>query len=175
MFDVDGLDVSNGLPKTPTAGPNQVLANAMGIVMGTSHQEPMARNTPEWNTYGTGDWNFTTNSVELTEFWTYGAQRAASINAETLFSVGMRGNGDIPLPGANIPILESECDMHVAALWVPDPSDITSSQQKILMEVYNTSNAGDISQLWAMYKEVMSYFASGVRVLRCKSACLTLS
>jgi hypothetical protein len=43
MFDVDGLNVSNGLPQQPIAGPNQVLADMYGIVMGTSHEEPMAR------------------------------------------------------------------------------------------------------------------------------------
>jgi hypothetical protein len=56
MVDVDGLDVSNGLPEEATPGPNQVLADRMGIVMGTSHQEPMARNTPEWGAYGNVGW-----------------------------------------------------------------------------------------------------------------------
>lgn len=69
MFDVDGMDVSGGLPKQPIPGPNQELADRMGIVMGTSHQEPMARNTEEWNGYGEGPWNFTSNSEYLTEFW----------------------------------------------------------------------------------------------------------
>lgn len=106
MFDVDGLDVTNGLPEDPMAGPNQILADKMGIVMGTSHQEPMARNTPEWQNFGEGDWNFTTNTDYLHDFWTYGAERAKGY--DTMFTVGMRGNGDLPLPGANIPIMESE-------------------------------------------------------------------
>jgi hypothetical protein len=106
QFDVDGLDVTNGLPETPIAGPNQILADRMGIVMGTSHQEPMARNTPEWSQYGEGDWNFTKNTEMLHDFWVYGAERAKGY--ETMFTVGMRGNGDLPLPGANVPIMESE-------------------------------------------------------------------
>lgn len=106
-FDVDGLDVSDGLPTEPIAGPNQILADKMGIVMGTSHQEPMARNTPEWETYGEGEWNFTANTDVLHDFWVYGAERAKGY--ETMFTVGMRGNGDLPLPGANVPIMESEC------------------------------------------------------------------
>ena len=74
--------------------------------MGTSHQEPMARNTPEWSQYGEGDWNFTKNTETLHDFWVYGAERAKGY--ETMFTVGMRGNGDLPLPGANVPIMESE-------------------------------------------------------------------
>lgn len=108
MFDVDGMDVSSGLPQKPTAGPNQQLAQAMGIVMGTSHHEPMARNQPEWNTFGKGEWEYTKNAEVLNQFWQYGAERARSIDAETVFTVGMRGNGDLPLPGADIEILHSE-------------------------------------------------------------------
>jgi len=78
----------------------QDLANRMGTVMGTSHQETLARNTPEWNIYGIGDGNFTTDSENLTAFWIYGAERAAG--KDRLFTVGMRGNGDIHLVGANI-------------------------------------------------------------------------
>jgi len=105
MFAVDGLD---GLPNPPVPGPNQALAEKMGVVMGTSHHEPMSRNQKEFDTWGNGVWNFTTNSEFLTEFWTYGAERAK--NSETLYTVGMRGNGDIPLAGANVPIMQSESD-----------------------------------------------------------------
>lgn len=115
MFAVDGLDVSDGLPSEPIAGPNQALADRMGAVYGTSHQEPMARNTPEWEAYNNGQpWNFTTNSEFLTDFWTYGVQRSKGL--ETMYTVGMRGNGDIPLPGANIPIMESESDAPLTTL-----------------------------------------------------------
>jgi len=117
QFDVDGLDISNGLPEQPIAGPNQILADKMGIVMGTSHQEPMARNTPEWEAYGEGEWNFTANTEFLHDFWVYGAERAKGY--ETMFTVGMRGNGDLPLPGANVPIMESKCTCH-ASRALPD-------------------------------------------------------
>jgi hypothetical protein len=39
---------------------------------------------------------------------------------------------------------------------------VTESQQEILREVYQTSDLHDIPQLWAMYKEVMGYYANGV-------------
>ena len=95
-FPVDGLPT---LPDDPMPGPNQVLAHRMGIIMGTSHQEPMARSTEEFRTFGTGDWSFRTNQEYLERFWKYGAQRAKGL--DTVFTIGMRGNGDLPLPGAD--------------------------------------------------------------------------
>ena len=104
MFAVDGTP-STDLPTTPTPGPNQLLAARMGIVMGTSHHEPMSRNQKEFNTFGHGNWNFSSNKEFLEEFWTYGAERAKGLgDGETLFTVGMRGNGDLPLDGADVPV-----------------------------------------------------------------------
>jgi hypothetical protein len=54
MFNVDPAEA---LPELPTPGPNQILADQMGIVMGTSHQEPMSRNTPEWSNFGNVSWS----------------------------------------------------------------------------------------------------------------------
>lgn len=105
MFDVDGMDTYPGFPEQPLPGPNQVLANAMGVVMGTSHHEPMARNKPEWDRGQQGPWDWT-NKDFLTEWWTYGAERAKG--KETLFTLGMRGDGDMPLTGASNKLVESE-------------------------------------------------------------------
>ena len=38
---------------------NPVLADEYGIVMGTSHHEPMDRAQQEWKRYGTGTWDYT--------------------------------------------------------------------------------------------------------------------
>ena len=105
MFDVDGADwaTENSFPAIP--GPNQVLADDMGIVMGTSHHEPMARNKPEWDRAQKGPWDWT-NSDYLKGFWKTGAERAKG--RETLFTMGMRGDGDMPLTGASNELVESE-------------------------------------------------------------------
>lgn len=103
MFAVDGLELPDGrLPDHPGPGPNQALADKMGIVMGTSHHEPMSRNQKEWNTWSKGGWDFEKNPDELTDFWRVGAQRAKGL--ETVFTVGMRGDGDLPLDGANVEV-----------------------------------------------------------------------
>jgi hypothetical protein len=107
MFGVDGL---KGVPSLPTPGPNLKLAARMGIVTGTSHHEPMARNQKEFTRSGKGDWNFETNGEFLSDFWTFGAERAKEVAGGledgAIFTVGMRGDGDLPLEGANVAVSE---------------------------------------------------------------------
>lgn len=71
---------------------NQALADLYGIVMGTSHEEPMMRSIPvEWNLFGTGPWDYSANNATIYEFWVQGAERARPF--EGMWTVGMRGNG----------------------------------------------------------------------------------
>ncbi|KAL7419426.1 hypothetical protein Q5752_006264 [Cryptotrichosporon argae] len=143
-FRTDGLDVSRGLPAKPTAGPNLVLADRMGIISGSSHHEPMERNKPEWDWFGQGDWDWT-NREFLEKFWTYGAQRAK--DKDVLYTVGMRGDGDMPLTGASIELVEN----------------ITAVQLDILRETYG-DKYDDVPKMWAMYKEVAEYFVDGLKI-----------
>ncbi|KAI0826133.1 hypothetical protein BC629DRAFT_1276143 [Irpex lacteus] len=123
---------------------SQVLADWYGIVMGTSHEEPMMRSTPiEWNLFGQGAWNYTTNRQGVTEFWTVGAERAK--NFENVFTLGMR----VPLsPTMDIPGLEA----------------VISGQRQILSSVFNTSDVTTIPQMWCLYKEVQGYYEAGMQV-----------
>ena len=71
---------------------NQSLADWYGIVMGTSHEEPLMRSLPpEWNIYGKGSWDYSTNQKNVYDFWKVGAQRARKY--EGVFTMGMRGAG----------------------------------------------------------------------------------
>ncbi|QRV92865.1 glycoside hydrolase family 115 protein [Ceratobasidium sp. AG-Ba] len=127
---------------------NAALADYYGIVMGTSHQEPMARSTPnEWNRQPRGPWNFTSNAANVKQYWVEGVQRAAPY--ETLYTLGMRGEGDLPLEeSTNIKNLE----------------DVVAAQRQILAQVYNKTDATTIPQMWCLYKEVQSYYEDGMRV-----------
>ena len=51
---------------------NAELADEYGIVMGTSHHEPLARAHAEWDRFGEGAWDFSKNADTLTKFWTEG-------------------------------------------------------------------------------------------------------
>ena len=69
---------------------NQFFADWYGIVMGTSHEEPMMRSTPvEWNLFGSGPWDYGSNSKNIYNFWVNGTERAKPF--EGIFTMGMRG------------------------------------------------------------------------------------
>ena len=72
---------------------NGFIADYFGIVMGTSHEEPMARSIPvEWNLFGVGEWDYSVNADFIYQFWLNRTEEVK--NFETLFTVGMRGDGD---------------------------------------------------------------------------------
>ena len=48
---------------------NRQTADNYGIVIGTSHHEPLMRAHDEWRRYGSGKWNYDSNEVRLKTFW----------------------------------------------------------------------------------------------------------
>jgi Glycosyl hydrolase family 115/Gylcosyl hydrolase family 115 C-terminal domain len=125
---------------------NPILANEYGIVMGTSHAEPMMRANDEWRRFGTGPWNYQTNDSVLRNFWREGIKRMDSY--ESIVTIGMRGNGDMPMSReANVSLLEK----------------IVQDQRNIIADVTG-KNPADVPQDWALYKEVQEYYEKGMRV-----------
>ena len=80
---------------------NRVLADEMGVVMGTSHHEPMMRAHDEWSRFKGGKWDYKANAAQLRDFWRGGIRRMLSKRDggayESLVTVGMRGDGDEPM------------------------------------------------------------------------------
>ncbi|RAK69339.1 glycosyl hydrolase 115 family protein [Hymenobacter edaphi] len=125
---------------------NPVLADEYGIVMGTSHHEPLTRAHEEWKHRGQGPWNYQTNAETLREFWRGGVRRMGS--RENILSIGMRGDGDEPMSQeSNIALLER----------------IVADQRNIIAEETGKP-AEQTPQLWALYKEVQDYYDRGMRV-----------
>jgi hypothetical protein len=125
---------------------NPVLANKYGIVMGTSHHEPMLRAQQEWKRYGKGAWNYATNKNELDSFWKKGIENMD--HHESIVTIGMRGDGDMPMTqGTAIGLLEN----------------IVANQRKIIEKVTGKP-ASETPQDWALYKEVQDYYDKGMRV-----------
>nr|MCU0389203.1 glycosyl hydrolase 115 family protein [Chitinophagaceae bacterium] len=120
-------------------------AKEYGIVIGTSHHEPLMRAHDEWRRYGKGKWNYDSNAVVLREFWKGGLQRAAN---EKIVTVGMRGDGDEPMSRETATALLER---------------IVNDQRKIITEV-TKKPAEETPQLWALYKEVQDYYDKGMRV-----------
>src|SRR5271165_6584922 len=54
---------------------NPRLADEYGIVMSTSHHEPMMRAQQEWKRHGSGPWDYRANGEVLRDFWRAGVRR----------------------------------------------------------------------------------------------------
>ena len=128
---------------------NPRIADEYGIVMGNSHHEPMLRAQKEWTRHGTGPWDYSKNADVLKAFWTEGVHR--NRNYESIITIGMRGDGDMPMAGnsldANVKLLEQ----------------IVADQRRIIAEQVNP-DVTKVPQLWALYKEVQGYYEKGMRV-----------
>jgi hypothetical protein len=131
---------------------NPKLADEYGIVMGTSHVEPMLRADKEWGRAGYTplQWNYATNPQELRAFWDEGITR--NDHYESIVTVAMRGKIDTPMAStggmaANMALLEK----------------IVAAQRRIIADRANP-DVTKVPQLWALYKEVQGYYEAGMRV-----------
>lgn len=121
-------------------------ADEYGIVIGTSHHEPLMRAHEEWKYFGKGQkWNYDSTEAGLQEFWRGGMQRAWN---EKIVSIGMRGDGDEPMSRETATALLER---------------IVEDQRKIIEETTGKP-ASETPQLWALYKEVQDYYDKGMRV-----------
>jgi len=125
---------------------NPRLANEYGIVISTSHHEPMMRAHVEWERYGSGPWNYAENKNVIQEFWQEGIERMGEY--ESIVTLAMRGDGDEPMSReANIELLQT----------------IVKDQREIIREITG-KEISDVPQVWALYKEVQEYYDRGMRV-----------
>jgi len=132
---------------------NAGLADEFGIVMGTSHQEPMLRAQKEWDRRyqkTLGSWNYFKYPEILRDFWRLGIRRNRDF--ESIITIGLRGADDTPMiPGATV--AES-----MALL-----EEIVGVQRKMIAEAINPDVAR-VPQLWCLYKEVLEYYNADLRV-----------
>ena len=127
---------------------NEKTADEMGVVMSTSHHEPMARNHQEYarNRKGWGPWNYQKNKTNLQKFFREGIERMKG--TEQIITIGMRGDGD--------EAMSAEADTKLM-------SQIINDQRKIIADVTGRK-ASETSQVWALYKEVLDYYDKGMKV-----------
>ena len=127
---------------------NLKTADAMGVMMGTSHHEPMARNHQEYarDRNGWGAWNYSTNKEKLDRFFREGIERMKG--TDDIVTIGMRGDGDEAMGNStDTKLLET----------------IIDNQRRIIKEVTKRP-AKETPQIWALYKEVQDYYDAGLRV-----------
>ncbi|MFT3746556.1 MAG: glycosyl hydrolase 115 family protein [Pyrinomonadaceae bacterium] len=129
---------------------NRQVADDYGIVMGSSHAEPMLRNNVgEWKA-NKDDFNFVTNPAGVTEYWEQRAKENGKY--ENVYTIGMRGIHDSPILGTKsqaerIPLLEK-----------------IFSVQRGLLSKYVRSDVENVSQIFCPYKEVLADYRAGLKV-----------
>ncbi|OJJ47353.1 hypothetical protein ASPZODRAFT_132347 [Penicilliopsis zonata CBS 506.65] len=124
---------------------NQIVAEDWGIVISTSHHEPMQRAMGEWfqSHPHKESWSWTKNKAPVQQYMREGVERAKPF--ESYLTLGMRGGSDEAM----------EVDNPRAVL-----EEILAFQQGVIDDVYDEKP----KQLLALYKEVQEYFDDGLVV-----------
>ncbi len=127
------------------------MADDMGIVMGTSHHEPMMRAHKEYvyRKDSIGEWDYSTNKTRLDQFFEEGLKR--NKNFDNIITIGMRGDGDVAMGKGND-------EENIKTL-----KDVVDGQREIIERVYKKP-ASEVPQLWAIFTEVQRYYDAGFTV-----------
>ncbi|MBR4590067.1 MAG: glycosyl hydrolase 115 family protein [Bacteroidaceae bacterium] len=133
---------------------NPKLANDYGVVIGTSHHEPMQRSQQEWlrrrENYGNGEWNYMTNRDALQRFFKEGIENTKDY--ECMITMGMRGDEDRPMVDAG----SREENMKLLRTIFDD-------QRRIIKEVTGKP-AEEMPQVWTLYSELLDYYNDGFKI-----------
>jgi hypothetical protein len=130
---------------------NKDMAEKYGIILSTSHAEPMMRtNTGEWdNKYG--QFNFFTNKNRVLSYWD---ERIAQLkNSENIYTIGMRGIHDGRMQGVSS-IDEETKILHTII-----------DEQRIMLKKHNPQkDIASIPQIFVPYKEVLKAYDNGLKL-----------
>ena len=126
------------------------LANEMGIVMGTSHHEPMMRSHREYlkRKEQVGPWDYASNKERIDQFFREGMERNKAY--DNLVTIGMRGDGDVAMGNG-----DDQENMRTL-------KNVIEGQRKIIKDIYGRPDA--VPQLWAIFTEVQRYYDAGFSV-----------
>jgi hypothetical protein len=130
---------------------NKKMAEDFGIVIGTSHAEPMLRNNVgEWEEKTMGPFNYLTNKEKVYQYWESRVKESTALDA--IYTMGMRGVHDSGMEGvksakAAVPLLEQ-----------------IIKDQRGLLEKYRGIKADSIPQVFTAYKEVLDIYDNGLKI-----------
>ena len=130
---------------------NRKMAERYGIVVSTSHCEPMMRNSAtEWDLAGKGDYNFLKNRQAVVDYWTDRLKELG--HSDNIFTMGMRGKHDGRMIG--VKNTHEYKDALNAVLQVQDS----------LLRQYIHPDSKKIPQQFVPYKEVLDVYRAGLEV-----------
>jgi len=162
---------------------NAALADTYGIVMGSSHAEPMLRNNVgEWPHDRAADYNYVTNRDGVRKYWE--ERVAANGRYENIYTLGMRGIHDSAMQGPKtdaerIRVLEqifadqrALLAQHVRPVYtqgvgrvVPNaPSGDTPASPSRRIGDNPPYLAEGVPQIFCAYKEVLPLYRGGLHV-----------
>jgi hypothetical protein len=130
---------------------NKEMATQYGIVVGTSHCEPLMRNSAtEWDIAGEGDYNYVTNKEGMLSYWTDRLNELQS--SENIYTIGLRGKHDGMMQGV------TTLEEHKSVL-----SQVLNDQRELLRKHVNPEPT-QIPQIFVPYKEVLDVYDAGLEV-----------
>ncbi|MBR1415602.1 MAG: glycosyl hydrolase 115 family protein [Prevotella sp.] len=140
-----------GTPGFFTIAGNKEMADSFGILVGTSHCEPLLRNNvAEWDVKQRGPYNYITNREQVQQYWIERLQQVKG--SEELFTIGMRGIHDGSMEG----VKTQEEKLNGLQQVIDD--------QRELIKKYYNKNVEQVPQVFIPYKEVLEIMESGLRV-----------
>ena len=129
---------------------NKEVADRYAIYIGTSHCEPMVRNTNgEWRRVGKGDYNYVTNRRNVLDFWEERVKQLS--HSDDIYTLGMRGVHDSGMQGAKT--VEEQKDVLTQVL----------KDQRELLARYK-GDVTKVPQVLIPYKEVLDIYNAGLEV-----------
>ena len=140
-----------GTPGFFTVKGNKEMADSCGILIGTSHCEPLLRNNvAEWDVKERGAYNYITNREQVQRYWTERLQEVKG--SEEFFTIGMRGIHDGSMEG----VKTREEKLEGLQLVIDD--------QRELIRKYYHPDVTQVPQVFIPYKEVLEIMESGLKV-----------
>ena len=140
-----------GTPGFFTIPGNKEMADSCGILIGTSHCEPLLRNNvAEWDHKKRGAYNYITNREQVQQYWIERLQQVKG--SEELFTIGMRGIHDGSMEGVKTKKEKLEGLQQVI------------NDQRELIKKYYRKDVENVPQVFIPYKEVLEILESGLRV-----------
>lgn len=127
---------------------NKEMADRYGIIVGTSHCEPMMRcSASEWKLKGIGEYNYSVNSENVNQYWTDRVKQLSS--SENIYTLGMRGVHDGKMLGAET--VDEQVNL---------TNKVLKSQRKMITDYLNP-DPKKVPQVYIPYKEVLDIYNTG--------------
>ncbi len=132
---------------------NREASEKYGIIVGTSHCEPMMRcSASEWQSSVYGAYNYVANSDNVNKYWGERVGELANGKSENIFTLGMRGVHDSRMQGVET------IDQETQVL-----NTVIEDQRKMLARYYGEQSS-QIPQIFVPYKEVLKAYDNGLKL-----------